>query len=392
MHCIHLCPLSLFAVCLSLTLSACLFSLSINRRVTWSSDSTTTVAQNSNSCTSSQTIDIDLLSDVSTRGTPGSSQNCRLERNRRRRIRNRIRKRIARSSQVTGHFSAVDSVSESTSEVSCCYDSPYDDVTLSSKALIPNLQVHKKQVQPEYQSMEYLTDSDMESCDVVNDSTDPLHAILTLEDTNERQVLTTAAGLIMATKRKSTTVIEEKEVIPFRNMSNTCDIQLDRLHYVVPSTGQSVPSTSSSLMPLPPMYYTQPHLPALPPLSQAPNYNMDVDSTRDPRKTKNLVEETELDLFNNENSMAYETKPQQSLPFSSSSVCFLDSAQATVAVKRHFELHYIAGNITADVMENLKKRAIKKVNYLHLVFYSQYGCVKLMHLNINGGIYGQCFV
>ena len=286
---------------------------------------------------------------------------------------------MARSSQVTGHFPAVDSVTEPTSEVSCCYDPPYDDVTLSSKALIPNLQVLKKQVQPEYESMEYHIDLDTESCDVVNDSTDPLQAKLTLEDTNEQQVLTTADGLIMATKRKSTTVIEEKEVIPFRNMSNTCDIQ----HYVVPSTGQSVPSTSSSLMPLPPMYFTQPHLPALPPLSQTP---MDVDSTRDPRKTKNLVEETELDLFNNENSMTYATKPQQSLPFSSSAVCFLDSAQATVAVKRHFELHYIAGNVTADVMENLKKRAIKKVNYLHLAFYSQYGCLKL--ININGGIYG----
>ena len=52
------------------------------------------------------------------------------------------------------------------------------------------------------------------------------------------------------------------------------------------------------------------------------------------------------------------TKNPSLKPMSS---CLLNNEQAVAAATRHLELHLIVGNITADVLENIKGRAVKKV-------------------------------
>ncbi len=54
--------------------------------------------------------------------------------------------------------------------------------------------------------------------------------------------------------------------------------------------------------------------------------------------------------------------PTRRTPFRSLSFCLLNNKQAVAAVKKHLELHYIAGSITVVGLEHIKERAIKKVN------------------------------
>ena len=152
-------------------------------------------------------------------------------------------------------------------------------------------------------------------------------------------------------------------------------------HYIAPATGQSVATSS-----LPPLLAPRPvhppscqlgllspsclfPVPSLMPLDQTTTDTVTAEPPS-PLSVDRSSGQSVLSINSNtitEESTSSNMAPSTSLTCSKQpilkplSMCMLNSEQAVTAVKRHLELHYIAGNITADVLENIKKRAIKKV-------------------------------
>ena len=184
------------------------------------------------------------------------------------------------------------------------------------------------------------------SCFDRNDSDNIMHTSI--------QVVDDATSLNYETPTTSTV----GPVLPFKEptctsseLTSCCTDSNDQAEFIVPATGQSAVASS----PISPLFQLHKPLPLFTPsdLSVSTKEN----SKFSPKTTPESLTVSDYDSSSNRLSL----NPKKMTSLQALSFCLMNSKQAVAAVKRQLELHYIAGNITADALENIKERAIKKV-------------------------------
>lgn len=154
------------------------------------------------------------------------------------------------------------------------------------------------------------------------------------------------------------------------------NVSCECLHYVTPSTGQSIFTQKMALPPLPPLpsvNYKDLSLTQDPPQSnqescQERDYSLDDASVR-------LTSEHLLDSWLRAvNSCAEvsvdKTVSLEPLPFNVYTMCLLDRNQAAETVVRLLEKHYVLGNINAEEMEKIRQRAVTKVFVIIMIIFN----------------------
>lgn len=139
-----------------------------------------------------------------------------------------------------------------------------------------------------------------------------------------------------------------------------CSLQSEPHMYVAPATGQSVYTHPALLSPQPLMSLPSPPI-SNPPTLDNKQHTVIRDNAANRTGNNSPLPKTRTPSPNAANQRGSgPLPPPETVPLG-----LLNNVQAVSAVERHLELRYIAGNISADAMENIKKRAVKRVCELY---------------------------
>lgn len=152
------------------------------------------------------------------------------------------------------------------------------------------------------------------------------------------------------------------------------NVSCECLHYVTPSTDQSIFTQKMALPPLPPLpsvnYQDLSLTQDLPQPNQESCQKRDYSLDDAPARltSENLLHSWLRAVNSCAEVSVDKTVSLEPLPFNVYTMCLLDRNQAAETVVRLLEKHYVLGNINAEEMEKIKQRAVTKVSII-IIFY-----------------------
>lgn len=151
------------------------------------------------------------------------------------------------------------------------------------------------------------------------------------------------------------------------------NLSCECLHFVAPSTGQSIFTQKMALPPLPPLpsvnYKDSSLTQDLPQSNQESCQERDYSLNDTPaRLTSEKLLDSWLQAVNSCTEVSVDkTVSLKPLPFNVYTMCLLDRNQAAETVVRLLEKHYVLGNINAEEMEKIRQRAVTKVFIMMMI-------------------------